>query len=214
VEYLADRRQNPFGLDTPCERAVPGYGDVNAHFHVVGDHPGVHGGTDTGIPFTGQPWSRRLFDALERGGLVAAFEPDANTLDCPGTFLSYLSMCAPGTAGEETLTGDVYATMEPCFDAELRAITAHVLLPVGQSATEHVLGTYTSLSPDQHVERLHARTLSGAGWLVVPVADPAGWTDEQANSLVETLRDIRERDYRQQSDLGRFFPGEQPYLVR
>jgi len=40
-----------------CESFVPGYGDANADFHVVGDHPGVHGGVDAGIPFTGEPWS-------------------------------------------------------------------------------------------------------------------------------------------------------------
>jgi len=37
-------------MDLPCERFVPGYGDTRAHFHVVGDHPGVHGGLDAGVP--------------------------------------------------------------------------------------------------------------------------------------------------------------------
>lgn len=216
VEYITDRQRNPFGLDPPCERAVPGYGDANAHFHVIGNHPGVHGGIERGVPFTGQPWSARFFDVLERGGLVAAFDPDGGTVECPGTFLSYLSMCPPGAldVSAERGTAAVYREMEPYVDAELRAITAHVLLPVGPRATEHVLGSYTSLSPDQPVETLHASTLSGAGWLVVPVADPADWTDDRADQLTATLRELRERDYRQQSDLGRFFPGEEPYLVR
>lgn len=215
MEYVTDRQRNPFGLDPPCERAVPGYGDVNAHFHVVGDHPGVHGGTEMDVPFTGRPWSARFFDALERGGLVAAFDPDGS-LDCPGTFLSYLSMCPPGAldGGSERGRAAAYGEMEPYFDAELRAITAHVLLPVGARATEHVLGSYTSLSTDRSVEAIHASTLGGAGWLVVPIADPGGWSTDQVDHLVATLRELRERDYRQQSDLGRFFPDEQPYLVR
>lgn len=214
MEYLADRQRNPFGLDPPCEHAVPGYGDTNAHFHVVGDHPGVHGGTDTGVPFTEQPWSERFFSALDRGGLVETFDPDGPALDAPGTFLSYRSMCPPDPRDDRAGVSATYAEMEPLFDAELRAITAHVLLPVGTPATEHVLGSYTSFRSDRATEESHASTLGGAGWLVVPVADPAGWTDDQADRLVDTLRDLRGRDYRQQSDLGRFFPGEEAYLVR
>lgn len=220
MEYVAQRRRNPFELDPPCEGSVSGYGDVNAHFHVVGDHPGVHGGTATGIPFTGRPWSGRFFDALERGGLVDAFDLEAGTLDCPGTFLSYLSMCAPGTVdtaggdGDGADTEGLYARLEPYFDAELRAITAHVLLPVGPRATAHVLATYTSLPADRDIEQLHATPLSGSGWLVLPVADPAEWADGDGARLADALRDLRERDYRQQSDLGRFIPGGEPYLVR
>jgi len=216
VEYVTDRQRNPFGFDLPCQRAVPGYGDVNAHFHVIGDHPGVHGGTETGLPFTGRPWSERFFSTLERCGLVAGFDQDTATLECPGTFLSYLSMYVSDAGGDPDCTDTVaaYAEMEPYFDAELRAITAHVLLPVGERATRHVLGTYTSLSADRSVRELHATTLSGAGWLVVPVRDPADWTDRDADRLLTALGELRERDYRQQSDLGRFLPGEEPYLVR
>ncbi len=214
MEYVTDRRRNPFGLDPDCERAVPGYGDVNAHFHAVGAHPGIHGGTETGVPFTGRPWSDRFFDALADGGLVTSFDPETMSLDCPGTFLSYLSMCPPDTTDCEPATEALYAEMEAYFDAELRAITAHVLLPVGADATAHVLETCTSLTADRSVERLHANTLGGAGWLVVPVLEPADWTDDHARRLAETLADLQSRDYRQQSDLGRFFPDEEPYLVR
>lgn len=233
-------------MDPPCEQFVPGYGDVNAHFHVIGDHPGVHGGTRTGIPFTGQSWSSTFFDALERGGLVREFDPETETLECPETFFSYLSMCSPesvdatgtdvdgvpgaatngGSAAEVATDGtdtdnsgtsgadDLYARLEPYFDSELRAITAHVLLPVGPRAVRHVLATYTSHPVDRDGEPSHATLLDGSGWLVLPIADPAGWSDDDADRLVDALRDLRERDYRQQSDLGRFLPGGEPYLVR
>ena len=49
MENVTDRTSNPFGMHPPCEQFVPGYGDANAAFHVVGDHPGVHGGVDTGV---------------------------------------------------------------------------------------------------------------------------------------------------------------------
>lgn len=40
-------------MEPDCERFVPGCGDANADFHVIGDRPGVHGGIKTGVPFTG-----------------------------------------------------------------------------------------------------------------------------------------------------------------
>mgnify|MGYP002760407047 CR=1 FL=1 len=49
MENVTDRTSNPFGMHPPCEQFVPGYGDANAAFHVVGDHPGAHGGVDTGV---------------------------------------------------------------------------------------------------------------------------------------------------------------------
>jgi hypothetical protein len=49
---------------------------------------------------------------------------------------------------------------------------------------------------------------------VVPVKQPAEWTDSDAGKLVDALVELRSTDYRRTSDLGRFFPGDDPYLVR
>ncbi|MFB6298284.1 MAG: uracil-DNA glycosylase family protein [Salinirussus sp.] len=233
MEFVADTARNPFGMDPPCERFVPGYGDPNADFHVIGDHPGVHGGLDAGIPFTGRPWSTRFFDALDRAGLVDAADSDPDAgFDATGTFLSYRHMCVPGAdsdfgsgsdsdpgsgSGATTSTPDAddYAALEPFFDAELRAITAHVLLPVGARATRHVLGEYTARPSDAvDLDTLHGREIRGAGWLVVPVAEPASWGETGADRLVGGLETLRGTDYRQVSDLGRFLADDEPYLVR
>jgi len=208
VENVTDRISNPFGMRPPCERFVPGYGDANAAFHVVGDHPGVHGGLDTGVPFTNAA-GRRLQDALADAGLLTA------TGDAPEvaeTFLSYLHLCAPA---ETPPSRSAYDELEPFFDAELRAIAAHVLLPVGAQATAHVLATYTahpSSSPD--MEALHATELVGSGFLVVPVVEPAEWGPTHHDRLVDGLTRLRSTDFRRQADLGRFLPGEDSYLVR
>lgn len=210
MDFVAADRRNPFGISPPCERYVPGYGDSTADFHVVGDHPGVHGGVESGIPFTGLPWSGRFFDALERAGLVRR-GPDGGELDVSDTFLSYLHTCVPG--GEPT--PDDYAAMEPFFDAELRAITAHVLLPVGPRATAHVLETYTARDPAElDTDSAHATEIRGSGWLVMPMKDPAEWSSEDADSLVAALEELQRTDYRRVSDLGRFFPDDGPYMVR
>jgi uracil-DNA glycosylase family 4 len=208
VRNVTDRVSNPFGMQPPCERFVPGYGDANGHFHVIGDHPGVHGGAETGVPFTGSDAGRRLQRALRDAGLLRTTGDDP---EVDRTYLSYLHTCVP--TGEPT--DDDYAEMEPFFDAELRAIAAHVLLPVGERAVRHVLETCTAHdTADLDIEGLHATELLGSGWLVMPIREPAAWTSDDASSLVDAIDRLRATDYRRESDLGRFVAGNDPYLVR
>lgn len=194
-------------MTLPCDRAVHGYGDPNAHFHVVGGHPCRSGGTETGVPFTGTDGAERLQRALLRGGLLRS-TGDRPVVD--RTFLSYLHPCVFDGDGDPPESS--YADLERFFDAELRAIAAHVLLPVGRRATEHVLERYTARNPDE--EPPHATEVPGSGWLVLPVCDPAAWAGSDGDALVDALRTVRASDYRQESDLGRFLPGGDPYLVR
>ncbi|MFC7128655.1 uracil-DNA glycosylase family protein [Haloferax chudinovii] len=208
MRNVTDRTRNPFDMRPSCDRYVPGYGDANADFHVIGDHPGVHGGVETGIPFSGEA-GERLFPALEDGELLAETgdEPTVNS-----TFLSYLHMCVP----DGTPSAADYTDMERFFDAELRAIAAHVLLPVGAVATKHVLNNYTSVGwkTDVDMETLHGEELRGSGFLVLPIKDPAEWDDGDHDELVAGLLELQSTDFRRESDLGRFMPGADPYLVR
>ena len=208
MRNVTDRVSNPFDMQPPCERFVPGYGDANAHFHVVGDHPGVHGGVETGVPFTGSDAGYRLQRALHDAGLLRT---TGDRPEVDATYLSYLHTCVPAREP----TDDDYADMEPFFDAELRAISAHVLLPVGERAVRHVLETCTARDTDAlDVERLHATELVGSGWLVMPVREPTAWSSDDASSLVDAIDRLRATDYRRESDLGRFVAGNDPYLVR
>jgi uracil-DNA glycosylase family 4 len=209
VKNVTARESNPFGFEPPCEQFVPGFGDANAHFHVVGDHPGVHGGADTGVPFT-KAAGRRLQTALAAAGLLET-TGDEPTVD--RTFLSYLHMCVPDADGPDE---SAYTEMERYFDAELRAIAAHVLVPVGARATEHVLRNYTArrVDPPLEMTALHGTELRGSGFLVVPVRDPAEWDETDHDRLVEGLVELQRTDYRREVDLGRFIAGDQPYHVR
>ena len=209
MKNVTDRTSNPFGMRPPCEEFVPGYGDANADFHVVGDHPGVHGGRKTGVPFTNAA-GRRLQDVLHAVGLLD--EPAADAPEAEEVFLSYLHTCVPD--GEPTPAS--YADCEQFFDAELRAISAHVLLPVGERATRYVLQHYTArpATGDLDMDERHATELRGGGWLVLPIAEPADWTDDDADRLTRALETLLETDYRRETDLGRFIPGGDPYLVR
>lgn len=222
MKNVTDRVSNPFGMTPPCERYVPGYGDANADFHVVGDHPGVHGGLDAAVPFADTDAGERLLDTLVDAGLLHS---SGTAPDVASTYLSYLHMCLPDgdrTNGDGTPTAASYDDMERFFDAEVRAIAAHVLLPVGAVATEHVLETYTAQAhkTDIVMDDLHATEIRGSGWLVVPIKDPTDWADgdddapSDAERLVEGIRTLRSTDYRRESDLGRFIAGSDPYMVR
>ena len=269
MQNVTDRTSNPFDMRPPCEAIVPGYGDANADFHVVGDHPGIHGGAESGIPFTGTEAGTRLRSALADAGLLVDGVPASETSgvsedqrssgcgeseirnssgrerserlgvsgsnatggssDSPlssdgepsNAFLSYLHMCVPDAPDDSSEDGwsepteADYAELEPFFDAELRAITAHVLLPVGERATRYVLENYTAIDPDGvSLADVHAEELRGSGWLVVPALDPMEWNDGDTEAYVDALRALRETDYRRESDLGRFLVGPEPYVVR
>jgi uracil-DNA glycosylase len=210
VENVTDRTSNPFGMSPPCERFVPGYGDANADFHVIGDHPGIHGGSETGVPFTNAA-GRRLLAVLAAVGFLDA--PESNSPKVNNLFCSYLHLCVTdGEPSPESYTDD-----ERFFDAELRAIGAHVLLPVVERATEHVIRTYTArevLTP-LDMDALHATEIRGSGWLVLPIKEPAEWDDGgEAEQLERTLKTLLASDYRRETDLGRFLPGSDTYLVR
>lgn len=205
VDYIGDADRNPFGMDPPCDRFVPGYGDTGAHFHVIGDSPAVHGGLDTGIPFTDRPWSTAFFDALRRAGLVDRVQLRDGVVELDETVLSYRYMC---DSGSEEPTDTDYAALDPFFDAELRAITAHVLLPVGERATVHVLDTYTARSSDGvDMTAVHGTEIRGSGRLMVPIREPVEWTGDDRERLVDGLRTLRASDYRRQSDPGAIPPG-------
>lgn len=210
VENVTDRTSNPFGMSPPCERFVPGYGDANADFHVIGDHPAVHGGTETEIPFTNDA-GLRLQRALAAAGLIEQ-PSDGESLNPNATFFSYIHTCVP----EGTPTERAYVDMERFFDAELRAIAAHVLLPVGERATRHVIETYTALSIDGSISmnERHATEIRGSGFLVYPVLDPTEWQSDEDERLIQALSALQATDFYREVDLGRFLPSDEPYHVR
>jgi uracil-DNA glycosylase family 4 len=192
VEHVTEKTSNPFGMRV-AGRAVYGYGDVNADFHVVGDNPLVHGGAETGVPFTGSTAGERIQSVLHAVGLAA--DAYADEPDLRNTFLSYAHPRVP----DDPPTEADYDGQERFLDAELRAINAHILLPVGEPALRYTLREHTSHAhrlPDS-AAALHARQVRGRGFLVVPVKEPAEWTDGDREALVATLDSILASDYRQ-----------------
>ncbi|WP_248299386.1 uracil-DNA glycosylase family protein [Halorhabdus amylolytica] len=208
MTYVADIESNPFGYQPDCERFVPGFGDVGADFHVIGDHPGAHGGVTSGIPFTETPGAEVLQRALLQGGLLRRVGTPPTVAS---TYLSYLHLCVP----ESTPTDDDYRRFEVFIESEVRAIAAHVLLPVGERATKWVFENMTTRSTaDLDMQELHATEVIGSGWLVMPIADPRTWTDGERQELGDALTELQARDFRREADLGRLVGGDEPYFVR
>ena len=204
VETLSDRRRNPFGMRPRCESDafVPGYGDPSADFHVIGDHPGRHGGAVTGVPFSDSAPGEQLQSVLHDVGLLAA--PYADMPDVTDLFLDYIHMCLPADDSDPSEAS--YARLERFFDAELRAVNAHILIPVGKRATDRVLGEYTTQShkvPADMDDR-HAMEVRGRGFLVVPVKEPTVWDEGDRDRLCDRLTAIRSRDYRQTKGVATF----------
>ncbi|WP_049892418.1 uracil-DNA glycosylase family protein [Natronococcus amylolyticus] len=200
MQNVTDRTSNPFGMRPPFDRSPPGdraavfgYGDANADFHLIGDHPGVHGGADTGVPF-GAPEVEPLREILREVGFESGprDEPIFENL-----FASYVHMCTLPTGDVPTDRG--YDDLERYLDAELRAINAHILMPVGERATDRVLEGYTTQRSriDLEMPALHATEIRGRGFLVVPIRDPSEWEDTEREALVARLEAILGRDYRQ-----------------
>ena len=220
MENVTEEVRNPFGMRPPCphpcsetgdRHAVLGYGDANADFHVIGDHPGVHGGGETGIPFTGSKAGERILDTLETVGLLRV---DSDEPELADTYLSYYHCCCV-PAGTDP-TPEAYRDFERFFDAELRAIAADVLLPVGDIATGHVLDEYTAQAQrlDLDMADLHGRQIRGRGFLVMPIMEPLEWEPRDEERIVEAIQQLRSMDYQQMVDLGRFIPGSDPYFIR
>lgn len=172
-------------MSPPSEPAVHGYGDPNADFHFIGESPEAHGGVETGVPFSAEG-ADRVHTLLDELGFVEEREP----LRIRNAFMSYVRMT----------DADDFDELERFFDAELRLVNAHILVPLGEEATRHVIETYTAQAPklsDESLEDLHATEVRGAGFLVVPGVDPRDWDKDDEDALEETLRDILASDYRQ-----------------
>ena len=186
MKRVTDRVSNPFGMRAPDEPAVYGYGDANADFHVVGADAETHGGAETGVPFTDSLVGRRIQAVLHAVGFAA--DAYSDTPDLSNCYLSYLRL-SPGDP----------ADLERYVDAEIRAINAHILLAVGDDALSYILEKFTTRARKlpHDAARLHAGEVRGRGFLVVPVADPADWTDGDETALVDRLESILDGDYRQ-----------------
>ena len=192
--------ENPFGMDEDCTncpalcetrtQVVHGYGDVGADFVAIGEGPGPDA-DESGVPFAGdQDLVLRMFEAV---GLVenpTAAEPDLEEL-----YLTYVTRCHHP---ERSATDEEVRSCEGYRSSELRMINPEIIVPVGQRALEALAFQYTTKSEsDLDVDELHATTLRGRGFELVPMKAPADQTDADTEAFVSHFADLLGTDYRQ-----------------
>lgn len=190
-------------MKPPCEGYVPGYGDPNADFHLIRNRPDA-GDADSNEGFVTHPGSQNLRSILQTVGLLAGTTPT-------NLFCSYRVPCPDPPEQESRKASQLQAV----FDAELRAITAHVLVPVGSVTIETVLNRFSQVNPNTgSVESLHATELATGSWVILPLKEPAKWDTADNQAARDAFVALRSRDYRREADLGRHITGPESYFVR
>jgi uracil-DNA glycosylase family 4 len=173
---------------------VHGYGDVAADFLFVGGRPSS-GADRTGIPFTGDDAGRRLQRML--GALdLSASPPDADRPELDGAYLTYLTRCRHPERGP---TDEEVATCDPYLTADLRMINPEIIVPIGTRALRGVAAEHTTRDPAElDADDLHATTIRGRGFELVPMRALDDQTDEATEAFVEYFAEsVLGRDYRQ-----------------
>lgn len=196
-------RRNPYGMDEACERCpglcesreriVHGYGDTEADFLFVGEHPSADAET-AGVPLVGSERGRRLQDLLGHLGLNNSL-PTAMEPELENAYLTLLTRCRhPDRAPTDT----EIANCEDYLTAEIRMINPEILVPVGERALRTLAEEYTTTpSADLSLPAYHGRSIRGRGFELVPMIDPAEQTDEQFEAYLDSFEALMARDYRQ-----------------
>jgi len=192
---------NPYGMDEDCrncpalcetrETVVHGYGDVGADFVVLGDTPSA-AADRSGVPFTGET-ERGVLDILAAVDMCE--DPDADEPELPNAYLTYVTRCRHP---DRVATDEEVLNCEPYLNSEVRMINPEILIPVGQRAMAELAFEYTTMSESEvDIEALHATTVRGRGFELLPMLPPTEQTDTQRTAYLDTLSDTLGRDYRQ-----------------
>ncbi|MFC4543588.1 uracil-DNA glycosylase family protein [Halosolutus amylolyticus] len=205
-------RANPYGMDEECRncpalcetrtQVVHGYGDVGADFLFVGERPTARADT-TGVPFLrdaddadggSDREGTTLRRMLERLGLCDVTSP-ADRPAVENVYLTNLTRCRDP---DRHPTDEEVANCEPYLNAEIRMINPEILVPVGDRALEAIGIEYTTTPVDDlSLPDVHATTIRGRGFELVPMVEPQDQTDTQTQAWLEHFVDLMASDYRQ-----------------
>jgi uracil-DNA glycosylase family 4 len=198
-----ETRHNPYGMDEDCrncpglcdqrERVVHGYGDVGADFVFVAESPSA-ASEDAGVPLVGDDAGERFQHILGSVGLNYSL-PSSTEPELENAYVTYLTRCRhPDRAATD---GEV-RECEPYLNADIRMINPEVLVPVGQRALTELGEEYTTNPAESmDVEDLHASTVRGRGFELVPMVHPGEQSDEQTEAWIDFFLEFRDTDYRQ-----------------
>jgi DNA polymerase len=168
-------------------RIVHGYGDPSARIVFIGEAPGRHGADRTGVPFSGDKSGRALQRILIELGLMAAPAP----LEPPRwrCFITNVVRCGPPT--NRTPTPREQASCAAFLAHELDQIDPRVVVPIGLPALRAVARRYLAEIPHA-IRPLHARPITHAGRVIVPLIHPSRISRVQIEAFVAAMRRVLE----------------------
>ncbi|MDG2027095.1 MAG: uracil-DNA glycosylase [Acidimicrobiales bacterium] len=142
-EQIGREKRAMYRDDDYWAKAVPGFGDPQAHLLVVGLAPAAHGANRTGRMFTGDRSGDWLYRALYRAGYAS--QPESTALDdgleLDGAWITSPVKCAPPANKPTT---DERDQCRPFFTRELEALenvkVIIVLGGFGYQVAAHELG--------------------------------------------------------------------------
>jgi uracil-DNA glycosylase len=210
VDARQDDRENPFGMDTACERCsalcetrervVHGYGDVTGDFLFVGTAPDA-AADRSGVPFAGTP---ALYETLADLGLCPADDAAALAADTvteehrpavENVYLTHLTRCRHP---EREPTDEEVRTCEDYLTAEIRHINPELLVPVGERALAAIATEYTTRAADAFaLPADNGRSIRGRGFEIVPMVDPELAAAGELAAFAEAFEELTAGDYRQ-----------------
>jgi uracil-DNA glycosylase len=157
-DSVARTRKREFGNQEYWGRPVPGFGDPQARFLIVGLAPAAHGGNRTGRVFTGDSSGDWLYEALHRYGwanqAVSHGRDDGLRLtDC---YITAAARCAPPN---NRPTHQELESCRPYLAAELDLLDAvRIVLTLGRIGWESWLkaaGWWKRLGPRERPQFMH-----------------------------------------------------------
>ncbi|WP_119814546.1 uracil-DNA glycosylase [Halalkaliarchaeum desulfuricum] len=216
MDARQDTPTNPFGMDEACENCrrcetrsnvIHGYGDVAADFLFVAEAPSPDDDA-TGRPVLERTELGRILNTV---GLVdvdaAEASPEASAEASPedaggagglpleNAYVTHLVRCH----GPEEPADREVAACDPFLTAEIRMINPHVIVPIGGRTLGALAVEYTTSPPEAFdIEEVHATTIRGRGFELVPMVDPERASDDELDAWVRQFTEaVLGRDYRQ-----------------
>jgi uracil-DNA glycosylase family 4 len=194
--------RNPYGMDEDCrncglcetrERVVHGYGDVGADFVFVAESPSA-GSEEAGVPLVGDEAGERFQHILGSVGLNYSL-PSSTEPELDNAFVTYLARCRHP---DREPTDEEVRECEPYLNADVRMINPEILVPVGGRALAELGAEYTTKPADGlDIAELHATTVRGRGFELVPMVHPSEQSEAQTDEWIEFFLDLQGQDYRQ-----------------
>ncbi len=129
-------------------KPVPGFGDANARFLIVGLAPGAHGANRTGRMFTGDKSGDFLFAGLFRAGFAnqptsAELHDGLRLIDC---YMTAAARCVPP---QNKLVAQELHNCRPFLVCELEALpNVRAIMPLGGVAFDATLRALREMGYD------------------------------------------------------------------